>query len=91
MKIRVHALVSGRVQGVFYRAYTCEKAAKLGVFGWVRNLPDGRVEAVLEGGEEAVESLLTLLKFGPAHARVESIAKTHEDYEGEFMDFTVRY
>ncbi|HDY74436.1 MAG TPA: acylphosphatase [Euryarchaeota archaeon] len=91
MKIRVHALISGCVQGVCYRAYTCEKAEELGVRGWVRNLHDGRVEAVLEGDKSSVESLVKCLKSGPAHARVESIDTTPEDYEGEFRDFTVRY
>ncbi len=90
MKVRVHALIFGRVQGVFYRAYTCEKAGELGVLGWVRNLPDGRVEAMMEGKVEAVESLLTLLKSGPAHARVEAVETEQLEYKGAFESFHIR-
>jgi acylphosphatase len=90
MKIRVHALISGRVQGVFYRAYTCEKAGELGVGGWVRNLADRRVEAMLEGEVEAVESLLKILKVGPDHARVESIETRQLEPTGEFEGFRLR-
>ncbi len=90
MKVRVHAYVSGRVQGVFYRAFTCEKAMEHGVNGWVRNLATGDVEAVLEGEKEDVHRLLTDLKTGPSYARVGKIDLTYADYLGEFKDFCVR-
>jgi acylphosphatase len=91
MKTRAHVFVSGRVQGVFYRAYTREKAKELGVFGWVRNLPDGRVEAVLEGEKDDIDKLILNLKKGPPSARVENIDLTLEDYRTEFRNFYVEY
>lgn len=90
MKVRASALVSGRVQGVFFRAYTCEKARELGVLGWVKNLPDGRVEAMIEGESGDVDRLLIDLKKGPPYARVDRIDVTYEDYLDEFKDFQMR-
>jgi acylphosphatase len=69
----VRAVVSGRVQGVFYRASTAERAVELGLRGYVRNLPDGRVEVVAEGNPTAVEALLTFCRTGPPAARVERV------------------
>lgn len=66
-------LISGRVQGVFYRGWTCREAEKLGVSGWVRNLRDGRVEALLCGGEEAVAALLAHMHDGPPAAKVAAV------------------
>lgn len=65
-----HVRVSGRVQGVFYRAWTAEQARDLGVAGWVRNCPDGSVEALLEGTAEAVANLVERMRHGPPAARV---------------------
>ena len=62
--------VTGRVQGVFFRAWTRDEARSLGVFGWVRNCADGAVEAHVEGAEEAVEELIRRMRHGPAQARV---------------------
>jgi acylphosphatase len=73
MKARAHVFVSGRVQGVFFRTETKYKADGYGVKGWVRNLPDGRVEAVFEGEEEAVKALIEFCKRGPQGARVTSV------------------
>ena len=70
MKTRVHVFVSGKVQGVFFRSETRRKAAAYRVNGWVRNLPDSRVEAVFEGEEEAIKTLLKFCKSGPLGARV---------------------
>lgn len=68
-----HVLVSGRVQGVAFRWYTREKAQELGLAGWVKNLPDGRVEAWLEGEEGAVRAMLAWLAKGPQAARVKNV------------------
>jgi acylphosphatase len=69
----VRVLISGRVQGVSYRAWTCKEATKLGIQGWVRNLSDGRVEAVFSGDETAVSTMIEKCKRGPLLARVDGI------------------
>lgn len=79
---RAHVFVSGRVQGVFYRATTREKAAEAGVAGWVRNLDDGRVEAVFEGAEDAVESMVEWCHEGSPRARVEDVEVEYGEPEG---------
>jgi acylphosphatase len=91
MKIRCHIFVSGRVQGVFFRQNTLEKAKTLGLKGWVRNTQDGRVEAVFEGEKEKVEKILEWVKSGPPLARVENVEIRFEDFKGEFDDFEIRY
>jgi len=83
--------VSGRVQGVFFRGETQDEATRQGVTGWVRNLRDGRVEAVFEGEENNVERLVEFCRRGPFGARVAHVDVLHEDYTGEFPDFQVRY
>jgi acylphosphatase len=70
---RVRCLVSGRVQGVFFRGATQARMRELGVAGWVRNLPDGRVEAVLEGDDAQLEAALAFLRRGPRGAMVEDV------------------
>lgn len=82
--------MEGRVQGVFYRAETQKKAVQLGLFGWVRNLPDGRVEVFASGPEPALESLFAWLQQGPARAEVEKVEFTYQDYQS-FADFSVRF
>jgi acylphosphatase len=89
--VRAHVYVSGLVQGVFFRDHTRRWADSLGVKGWVRNLPDGRVEAVLEGEKNNVEALLQRIEEGPPYARVEKIEVEWEDYQGEFADFRIRW
>jgi acylphosphatase len=91
MKVRAHVFVSGMVQGVFFRSETQYEAKKRGVTGWVRNLPDGRVEAVFEGEEEKVKELINFCKHGPPGARVISVDVRWENYTGEFKDFEIRY
>ena len=91
MKTRAHVLVSGRVQGVFFRTETKYKADSHGVKGWVRNLPDGRVEAVFEGEEEAVKALVEFCERGPPGARVTNVDLTWEDFTGEFDGFRIKY
>ena len=88
--IAVHVRVSGRVQGVYYRAFTRERAIALGVKGWVRNVPGGGVEAVLEGDRKTVGELLKAMKTGPTGAIVlgmelsELEARGYEDFEIEY-------
>jgi acylphosphatase len=91
MKIRAHILISGRVQGVFFRQETEDLATGLNVTGWVRNIHDGRVEAVFEGEKENVERLVEFCRKGPPHARVTKVEVTREDYVGEFEGFRTRY
>jgi acylphosphatase len=91
MKVRAHVFVSGRVQGVFFRHETRREARMRGVKGWVRNLPDGRVEAVFEGEEEAVKELIEFCKRGPPGAKVSGVEIRWENYTGEFKDFEIKY
>jgi acylphosphatase len=76
---RAHVRVHGAVQGVFFRVETRDRARSLGISGWVRNLGDGAVEAVFEGPEERVESMVEWCRRGPAGARVESVDVDWED------------
>lgn len=82
-------LVDGRVQGVFFRAATQETANRIGVSGWVRNLPDGRVEAVFEGEAAAVASAVAWTRVGPDRAVVTSVDEYAEEPEG-LAGFRVR-
>ena len=91
MKVRAHFIVSGRVQGIFFRSETKHKAKKHGVEGWVRNLRDGGVEAVFEGEEKTVKDLIAFCKRGPPRARVTDVDVKWESYTGEFKDFQIRY
>lgn len=81
-RTRAHVFVSGRVQGVFYRTTTRDQARDAGVEGWVRNLDDGRVEAVFEGPESAVESMVEWCHTGSSRARVDDVEVTYEAPEG---------
>lgn len=91
MKARFHAFIGGRVQGVAFRFFAQHVADMLGVTGWVRNLYDGRVEVMAEGEKEALEQFLTELKKGPRLARVEEVEINWEDYQGEFLDFSIKF
>ncbi len=88
---RVHVFVSGRVQGVFYRDSVRRRAVELGVSGWVRNLPDGRVEAVFEGSEAAVQGALAYARQGPPFARVSDVEVSEEPATGESGRFEIRH
>jgi acylphosphatase len=79
---RVHLHVSGDVQGVFFRAEARERARQRGLAGWVRNLPDGRVEAVFEGPRDAVEAMAAWCREGPPGARVTEVEIAEEQPEG---------
>jgi len=81
-RIRAHVFVSGRVQGVYYRASTRERARELGVDGWVKNLADGRVEAVFEGEADAVESMIEWCHTGSPSARVDGVETEYSDPTG---------
>ncbi len=83
MKTRCHVLVSGRVQGVFFRSATERLALSLGIGGWVRNLPDGRVEAVFEGERQAVEKAIAFCRRGPQGASVDEVEIRWADPKGE--------
>ena len=90
MKVRAHVYVSGMVQGVFYRSNTRDAAKRIGIMGWVRNLPDGNVEAVFEGEKEKVEAMIRWCRKGPSAARVDGVGVEWETPEEE-DDFVVRY
>jgi acylphosphatase len=90
-KGRVHLIIHGFVQGVFYRASTCDTAMKLGLKGWVRNLPDGNVEAVFEGPIAKLHKAVEWCQEGPPGARVTKIDQEWADYSGEFSGFEVIY
>ena len=85
-----HVRVTGRVQGVFFRAWTRKQADALGLVGWVRNCPDGRVEAHVEGETAAVEQMVELLRGGPPSAQVEDV-RTWEVEPCDFDGFEVRH
>ena len=89
-EIARHLSISGRVQGVFFRAWTREQANTLGVKGWVRNTPDGHVEAHLEGESAAVEQLIDCLRDGPPAAKVENVRIWDVDTL-DFDGFDVRH
>jgi len=88
---RVHLYISGRVQGVCFRAETCDEAQRLGVKGWVRNLPDGRVEAVAEGEDADIEEFIKYCHKGPAGAFVQEVKIVEEVPKDEFEDFDITY
>ncbi len=88
---RVHVWISGRVQGVAFRYRTQSQAEGLGLKGWVRNLSDGRVEALFEGDDSDVNSMLAWCRKGPSLARVDDLEISEELYKGEFRDFRITY
>lgn len=90
-KARAHLLITGRVQGVFYRSFTEDVAHSLGLKGWVKNCSDGKVEAVFEGKKEDIEKAVSLCYKGPHGARVSNIDVRWEDFKGEFDIFSTRY
>jgi len=91
MAQRIRLFVTGKVQGVFFRQALKVKAKENNVFGWVKNLKDGRVEAVLEGGDLDVSKVIEWAHAGPANARVEDVEIRNEDHTGEFTKFDVLY
>lgn len=90
-KARVHVIVEGNVQGVFFRSFTKEAADRLGVTGWAKNLADGRVEAVLEGEKDDLDQVIDALMKGPPSSRVDHIDISWEPPADAFVSFEVRY
>jgi acylphosphatase len=92
MSKALHVWVEGRVQGVFFRDFTQRKATALGLSGWVKNLPDGRVEALFVGDEEACRQALDYVRVGPSSAVVKGVHHTWEDTPAAELDgFEVRF
>ena len=89
-KICAHVFVSGLVQGVNYRWFTLETADGLGLTGWVRNLPDGRVEAEIEGEKEVVERMIETMRRGPRLAQVTDLEVNEQPCQDRYRDFQVR-
>ncbi len=89
MRVARRLMISGRVQGVGFRWFTWDAASRDGITGWVRNLPDGRVEALVEGERDAVTRMERSLRSGPASARVEQVVVDDEDATGAFTDFSI--
>lgn len=89
-KARAHIFVSGRVQGVLFRKNTKRQADKLGIFGWVKNLSDGRLEAVFEGDKPSIEKIINWARRGPFWAQVKSLRVILEDYQGQFAGFEIK-
>jgi acylphosphatase len=88
-RIRVHVFISGKVQGVYFRQNTKQAAIRHRVTGWVRNLPDGRVEAIFEGDKADVDEVIGWCHIGPPNAKVEDIDVRCEKYSGEFTNFSI--
>ena len=86
---RLHLIIQGRVQGVFFRYNTKRQARKLHLTGWVRNNPDTTVEVIIEGEKKNLDVFLAWCKNGPLTARVEKVDIRWESYEGNFQEFSV--
>jgi acylphosphatase len=86
---RVHLLIEGRVQGVFFRSSAQAEANQLGLKGWVRNCPDGSVELVAEGEKRKIDDLIAWCRHGPRGAEVENVRIEREEFSGEFSVFRI--
>lgn len=89
LKIRGHIVVKGKVQGVYFRQNAQRICSEHGVTGWVRNVEDGSVEAILEGDKSSVEDAISWFNVGPPNAHVEKIDLKYGRYSGEFQDFKI--
>ena len=87
---RLHIIVHGYVQGVFFRANAASVANRFGLTGWVKNCSDGSVEIIAEGEKEKLNELLEWCRKGPSGAQVERVEKEWQEFKGEFQNFTVR-
>jgi acylphosphatase len=90
MPEQAQLLIKGHVQGVFYRATTKQQADKLGIKGWVRNLPGGQVEVLAQGDREAIQKLIAWCHQGPAGARVDKVTVTASHANDHYFDFVIR-
>jgi acylphosphatase len=91
MEVRATVIFRGRVQGVNFRAYCADRADALGLHGYVRNLPDGAVEAVFEGDRPGIEACIEWNKSSQPNARVDSVEVTWAEPEGGFRGFHIRH
>jgi len=89
-QVRVHLTVCGGVQGVFFRVSAVEEAGRLGLRGWVRNLPEGSVELVAEGRKQKIEQMIRWCHQGPPGARVQDVQVLWEKYQGSFEYFSIK-
>jgi len=89
MNTRAHILVQGRVQGVFFRDHTQKWASSLGVYGWVKNLANGKVEILAEGEKDRIEDLIRLVREGPPSSRVDSMDIEWSVHKGNNKDFRI--
>ncbi len=89
--IRIHVIVSGIVQGVFFRANTKSEADRLEVYGWVRNMVDGTVEILAEGKEDNMDRFIQWCRKGPPGADVKNLELNKEEFKGEFKSFNIAY
>ncbi len=89
MRVARRLVISGRVQGVGFRFFTRDAASREGITGWVRNLPDGRVEAWVEGESDAVTRVERAVRSGPASARVDEVVVDEQDATGTYRTFQI--
>lgn len=85
-----HILISGFVQGVGFRHFVRNKASELGLTGWVRNLPDGRVETLFQGSKEKIEEMIRFCRKGPFLAEVEDVVVAWQEEDKQFSDFSIQ-
>ena len=90
MNKAVHLFISGKVQGVWYRDTACKEAKRLSLTGWVKNLPDGRVESYAEGDSTALDEFVSWCKKGPELSNVDEVFSEFLEAKGEFSDFTLQ-
>jgi acylphosphatase len=91
LKINFHVIISGRVQGVWFRASAKQKAEQLGIKGWIRNTSDGSVEAVFEGEEKSVNEMIEWCNHGPPLSKIENVEIEKKNPTDGFKDFSIRY
>jgi len=91
MKSRVHVVISGRVQGVWFRASTRDKAQQLGLTGWIKNTSEGNVEAVFEGEEKLINEMLDWCRHGPPLSEVKNVEIKKRRPSNDFDDFSIKY
>jgi len=91
MKSTVHVVISGRVQGVWFRANTKQKAEQLGMTGWVRNTADGKVEALFEGDEKHIQEMIDWCHRGPPMAQIDNVEITEQSSSNGFDGFSIKH